>query len=227
MVAVVTLTPGSATTAIGSARGTAFRLIGVVHASSISNVIRLAGIGAHGITFRDVAAVVRPCANRNEAPSDSALIEHHTLVSGLSASTTMIPAPPLTTFRTGASALQWLELHAIALTDGLAYIDGRAGARVTASRDLAGATSDPTVLPPSSAAIESFRALSRYAAATVRVSSGTVGDGTAIATEAFLVERSSWERFAAEVTAEDVRSPGLTLRLTGPWPVYDFVRLQF
>jgi hypothetical protein len=41
------------------------------------------------------------------------------------------------------------------------------------------------------------------------------------------VERTSWDRFANEVVAEDVRSPGLTLRLTGPWPVYDFVRLQF
>jgi Gas vesicle synthesis protein GvpL/GvpF len=223
----VTPTPGASSSAIGSARGSAFRLIGVVHASSISNVIRLAGIGAHGITFRDVAAIVRPCANRNEAPTEAALIEHHTLVAGLSNSTTMIPAPPLTTFRTGASALQWLELHAVALTDGLAYVDGRAGARVTAVRDIAGATSDPSVLPPSSAAIESFRALRRYAMATVPVSSGTVGDGTTIATEAFLVDRTAWERFAAEVLAEDVRSPGLTLRLTGPWPVYDFVRLQF
>jgi Gas vesicle synthesis protein GvpL/GvpF len=223
----VTPTPGTSSSAIGSARGSAFRLIGVVHASSISDVIRLAGMGAHGITFRDVAAIVRPCANRNETATEAALIEHHTLVAGLSGSTTMIPAPPLTTFRTGASALQWLELHAVALTDGLAYVDGRAGARVTAVRDIAGATSDPSVLPPSSAAIESFRALRRYAAATVPVSSGTVGDGTTIATEAFLVDRTSWERFAAEVTAEDVRSPGLTLRLTGPWPVYDFVRLQF
>ncbi len=223
----MTPTPGASSAAIGSARGSAFRLIGVVHSSSISNVIRLAGIGAHGITFRDVVAVVRPCGNRSEALSDAALMEHHTLVAGLSGSTTMIPAPPLTTFRTGASVLQWLELHAIALTDGLAYVDGRTGARVTAARDLAGATSDPSVLPPSSAAIESFRALRRYAAATVPVSSGTVGDGTTIATEAFLVERSSWERFASEVTAEDVRSPGLMLRLTGPWPVYDFVRLQF
>ena len=136
-------------------------------------------------------------------------------------------ARPSATFRTAASALHWLELHAVALSDGLAYVDGRAAARVTACRDLAGATSDPSVLPPSAAAIESFRALRRYAAATVPVSSDTAGDGTTIAAEAFLVDRASWERFAAEVTAEDVRSPGLSLHLTGPWPVYDFVRLQF
>lgn len=139
----------------------------------------------------------------------------------------MLPAPPLTTFRSSAGVLQWLELHAVTLADGLAYVDGRCGARVTASRDVAGATSDPSVLPPSAAAIESFRALRRYANATVPVSSQTVGDGTTIATEAYLVDRAAWERFAAEVAAEDERSPGLSLHLSGPWPVYDFVRLQF
>ena len=220
-------TPGAGSAAVGSARGSTFRLIGVVHASSVNDAIRLAGTGAHGIPFRDVAAIVRPCANRNEAPTDAAFLEHHALVAELSRGATLIPAPPLTTFRSGASALHWLELHAVALTDGLAYVDGRAGARVTAARDLAGATSDPSVLAPSAAAIESFRSLRRYAAATVPVSSGTVGDGTTIATEAFLVDRKTWDRFTAEVATEDERSPGLTLRVTGPWPVYDFVRLQF
>ena len=220
-------TPIAGVGTVPGARGSAFRLIGVVPASAINDVVRLAGNGAQGITFRDVAAVVRPCASRVEPVSDVALLDHHTLVAGLSRSVTVIPAPPLTTFRTAASALQWLELHAVALNDGLAYIDGRVGARVTAVRDVAGATSDPSVLPPSAAAIESFRALRRYAAATVPVSSQTVGDGTTIATEAFLVDRVAWDRFAAEVLAEDTRSPGLILRLTGPWPLYDFVRLQF
>jgi hypothetical protein len=179
------------------------------------------------MTLRDVAAIVRPTSARVETPTDAVLLDHHAVVAGLSRAVSVIPAPPLTVFRTAASALQWLELHAVALADGLAYVEGRCGARVTASRDLAGATSDPAVLPPSAATVESFRALRRYATATVPVSTETVGDGKTIATEAFLVDRGSWDRFAAEVTAEDDRSPGLTLRLTGPWPVYDFVRLQF
>jgi hypothetical protein len=219
--------PGARLAAVGSARGSALRLIGVVYANTLNDVVRLSGPGAHGITFRDVAAIVKPSGNRSEPQTESALLEHHALVAALSRGHAVLPAPALTTFRTASSAVQWLELHALALADGLAYIDGRDGARVTASRDLAGATSDPSVLPPSAAAIESFRGLRRYAAATVPVSSDTVGDGTTIATEAFLVERSAWDRFAAEVAAEDERSPGLTLRLTGPWPVYDFVRLQF
>lgn len=220
-------TPSGAHGAIPASRGTAVRLIGVVRADAASDVVRMLGTGTQGITFRDVAAVVRPCASRPEPVTDSSVVEHHRLLSDLSRDGTIVPAPPQTTFRSPASVLQWLELHAVTLGDGLAYVDGRVGARVTAERDAAGATSDPAVLPPSAAAIESFRSLRRYAAATVPVSSETTGDGTTIATEAFLVERASWERFTAEVIAEDARSPGLTLRLSGPWPVYDFVRLQF
>ncbi|MCC7053925.1 MAG: GvpL/GvpF family gas vesicle protein [Gemmatimonadaceae bacterium] len=213
--------------AVPGSRNTALRLLGIVQSGSVGDAVRLAGAGASAIPFRDVAAVVRPCPVKPDPLSDAALVAHHTMIDSLSRSVTLVPAPPLTNFRTPASVLQWLELHAVTLANGLAYVDGRCGARVTASRDLAGATSDPSVLPPSAAAIESFRALRRYASATVPVSTETVGDGTTIATEAYLVERVAWDRFAAEVTAEDVRSPGLTLQLTGPWPVYDFVRLQF
>jgi hypothetical protein len=223
----VTPTPAAGLGAIPTARGTGFRLLAVVHANAISDAVRLIGDTAHGITFRDVAVVVKPCATRAEALTDAALLEHHTQIAALSRAFAALPAPPQTTFRSPTAALQWLELHAVTLADGLSYIDGRCGARVTASRDLAGATSDPSVLPPSAAAIEAFRSLRRHAAATVAVASALVGDGTTIATEAFLVDRATWDRFAAEVAAEDARSPGLLLQLTGPWPVYDFVRLQF
>ncbi len=212
---------------VSGARGMAFRLIGIVYEAGVADAVCIAGQGAAAFVFRDVAALVRSCSPRADPPAEAALLEHHTIIAGLARSTTIIPAPPVTIFRTQAAVLQWLELHANALADGLAYAEGRSGARVTAVRDIAGATSDPDVLPPSAAAVESFRVLRRYAKATVPVSTETVGDGTTIATEAFLVERTSWESFADEVAAEDIRSPGLILRLTGPWPVYDFVRLQF
>ena len=224
--AVTPITSGSST-AIAGSRSAALRLLGVVPEARLDDSVRAAADGAHGIAFRGVAAIVRPCATRNEQPSQDGMLEHHAVVARVAKVATLLPAPPLTTFRTASSALHWLELHAVALTDGLAWVDGRCGARVTAERDLAGVTSDPSVLPPSAAAIESFRTLRRYAAATVPVSSDMAGDGTTIASQAFLVDRLSWDRFAAEVLAEDLRSPGLTLRLTGPWPLYDFVRLQF
>lgn len=219
-------TPGSVAGVSGT-RGVSFRLIGIVYEAGVADAVRVAGQGATAIIFREVAALVRPSPPRPEPLTEPALLEHHATIAGLARNVTIIPAPPATIFRSTAAVLQWLEFHAVALTEGLAYVDARAGARVTAVRDVAGAVSDPDVLPPSAAAIESFRALRRYAKATVPVSTETVGDGTTIATEAFLVERASWDAFAAEVAAEDLRSPGLILRLTGPWPAYDFVRLQF
>jgi hypothetical protein len=43
----------------------------------------------------------------------------------------------------------------------------------------------------------------------------------------FLVDRTVWREFAERVTAEARRDPVLEVVLTGPWPPYDFVRLQF
>jgi hypothetical protein len=43
----------------------------------------------------------------------------------------------------------------------------------------------------------------------------------------FLLERSQWREFADAVAGEARRASALHLSLTGPWPPYDFVRLQF
>jgi len=43
----------------------------------------------------------------------------------------------------------------------------------------------------------------------------------------FLLERSHWREFAEAVAGQARRSSALDLTLTGPWPPYDFVRLQF
>ena len=219
------MTP-SAPTPVGSAivRG-AVHLLGVVHARDAE---RLATVVPHAqfLEFRDLAVVVTPVAARAVA-DEAGLLAHHADVAALARDTSIVPAPPWTHFRSTGAVAQWLELHASALAEALAHVEGRVMARVTATRDLEGASSDPDVLPPSAAAAESFRVLRRHAVAAVPVTSGTVGDGTTIATEAFLVERLQWDAFRAEVRAEDDRSPGLALRVTGPWPPYDFVRLQF
>jgi hypothetical protein len=63
---------------------------------------------------------------------------------------------------------------------------------------------------------------------------GSTGDGVhahgrdvADVSASFLVDRSHWREFADAVAAEVGRQPALEIRLTGPWPPYDFVRLQF
>jgi hypothetical protein len=214
-------TPGGT----ASVRGAGLRLVGVVHARDTE---RLAALDPElqAVAFRDVAVVARTATGR-PAADEAASLAHHRDVALLARLTTVVPAPPATQFRSAGAVRQWLELHASALEEALAHVEGRVMARVTACRDLENASSDPDVLPPSAAAAESFRVLRRHAVAAVAIAGGTAGDGTTIATEAFLVDRVQWDAFATEVVAEDERSPGLALRLTGPWPPYDFVRLQF
>jgi Gas vesicle synthesis protein GvpL/GvpF len=47
------------------------------------------------------------------------------------------------------------------------------------------------------------------------------------ASASFLVDRSRWRAFADAVATEGERNPAVDVELTGPWPPYDFVRLQF
>ncbi len=43
----------------------------------------------------------------------------------------------------------------------------------------------------------------------------------------FLVDRLRWREFVRAVEAQAQQDPALRVVLTGPWPPYDFVRLQF
>jgi hypothetical protein len=44
---------------------------------------------------------------------------------------------------------------------------------------------------------------------------------------AYLVERELWEEFSDAVQDEREKHPAVSMDLSGPWPPYDFVRLQF
>ena len=48
-----------------------------------------------------------------------------------------------------------------------------------------------------------------------------------IAQASFLVEIDRWQQFADMVEKEDERQTALDFHLTGPWPPYDFVKMQF
>jgi hypothetical protein len=41
------------------------------------------------------------------------------------------------------------------------------------------------------------------------------------------VELDHWNAFADLVTKEDQRQTALDFHLSGPWPPYDFVKMQF
>ena len=211
----------------------------------LSPVVLHAVIGAdHGtvlpggdlqlVPFRDIAAVVRP-VGPGSAPTREALLEaepveaHRDVVAALHRQTAVLPAPAAVLARDRSSILRWLEVHHVALCEALTFVDDRCGARVHVTRSpVTASTGGPLSAAPldlDATATELFRALRRFAvAATIIRHPATEVER---ATGAFLVETDRWDTFADAVAAEDRRHDTVRLDLTGPWPPYDFVKMQF
>ncbi|WP_275828703.1 GvpL/GvpF family gas vesicle protein [Roseisolibacter sp. H3M3-2] len=194
------------------------------------------------VAYRDVAAVVEPAPYVAEPVGAVALERHRAVVDGVFARRTVVPAPPGTVFRSHEALAGWLELHYFTLAEALSFLDDRVVARVTASRadDAASARATPLHLDQDGAAgderalgdavlteaAEPFRELRREAVSMLVLRAEELGEPHA-AYASFLVERTRWAQFEQALAREGQRHAGLALQLTGPWPPYDFVRMQF
>ena len=74
-------------------------------------------------------------------------------------------------------------------------------------------------------AAESLRQLRRSAVTTVPLRVEKVTG--IVLSAAFLVEQELWKDFANQVVEQSQRATNLRFELTGPWPPYDFVQMQF
>jgi hypothetical protein len=77
-------------------------------------------------------------------------------------------------------------------------------------------------------AAESLRLLRSHAAATVTLprAAGDEEEGV-VARASFLIDSERWQAFQDTVSKEARRQSALDFKITGPWPPYDFVRMQF
>jgi Gas vesicle synthesis protein GvpL/GvpF len=219
----------------------AYRLFGLIAARTQRDLPKLADARAE--RFADLAAVVAEHPDGRGLPVPD-VDRHRVVVADVFAQCAILPAPPGTVFRSMGVLRRWLELHHTALLGGLAYIEGRAEGRVhvrrrasipapTAKRPLAvqpagavgGAPGDGAGLDVTAAQI--FHELGKEQAAWVVSPAAPPVRDAGEASASFLVDRSRWRAFADAVAGEQHRDPGLEVRLTGPWPPYDFVRLQF
>ena len=186
--------------------------------------------GAETVDYRDVSAVVRKATFMRIEPSEEGIAAYREAVEGAFACGAVIPAPFGTIFRSRDTLLRWLELHYFTLADALRYLHDRQVARVHVAPASLGNTWDTVELRARGAdleatAFDSFRVLKRQAVAYVpievpgrRAEQGAEG--------AFLVERDHWGQFMALLKEEQRRLPDLRFDHTGPWPAYDFVRLD-
>lgn len=180
--------------------------------------------GVQLVPFRDLAAVVVEAPFAPGAGDARETESHLAVVTGISASRPILPAPVGVVFQSRDVMTRWMELHYVALSEGLAFVEGRVVARVhMRSRDdsvLEEARSDLAAV-----ATESFRQLRRQAVAALPVKATHRSDE--LLSGAFLVEEERWQTFADAVGEEESRQGVLELEMTGPWPPFDFVRMQF
>jgi hypothetical protein len=181
------------------------------------------GVRLH--TLRDRAAVVEEGDFTSRDVGDTELQRHFQVIEGIFNQDAVLPTPVGTMFRSADVLQRWMELHYVALSDALAWVENRVAARVHISRgDEADAEREPnsdlTVI-----AGEVARSLRRRAVASVPLRHEE--ESGMLLSSAFLVEEELWREFDEAIMDERERHLGLKIEITGPWPPYDFVRLQF
>lgn len=186
--------------------------------------------GSETVDYRDVSAVVRKADFMRPEATDAGITAYREVVEGAFACGAVIPAPYGTIFRNRDALLRWLELHYFTLADALRYLHDRQVARVRVAPAALGAQWDTVEHRARGAdlevtAFDSFRVLKRQAVAYVPIEvPGRRSEQGAEA--AFLVDREHWGQFMALLKEEQRRLPDLKFEHTGPWPAYDFVRLD-
>jgi Gas vesicle synthesis protein GvpL/GvpF len=174
------------------------------------------------VPVRDLGAVTAPAPYQRQNPDERDLERHAAVLSTVAERNAVAPAPVGTVFRDRAALVRWMELHYHALHESLAYLDGRLVARVhIVKRDPESTVEGAALAARAADVLKNLRA---QAAAMVPLKTeqltGIVLSG------AFLVEREKWGTFTSAVGAAAAAHTDLDIRMTGPWPPYDFVRLD-
>lgn len=181
--------------------------------------------GVRLIALRDLCAVAEEgeFSANDVGPEDTR--RHLEVVSALYADEAILPLQVGTVFRNEDVLNRWMDLHYVALSDTLAWVEDRAAARVHIVRANGRESDRDAGSDLAAVAAEVTKGLRRHSVSTVPLHNEQV-TGIALSA-AYLVERQLWEEFRDAVGEEREKHPQLSIELTGPWPPYDFVRLQF
>ena len=191
--------------------------------------------GIRLVGYRELAAVVGDVPLDRHGPQPPDIEAHRSVVAALFAHRSVVPAPAGVVFRRVDTLRNWLELHYAPLTEAVRFVEGRGEARLhircaTPSSEGRGGRSQSTQKSSrlEALAFEIFHEVGDFAVAWALVPHVAQRSRDADDVSAsFLVERSHWREFADAVAAAARRASGLDVALSGPWPPYDFVRLEF
>ncbi len=204
------------------------------------NALRLYGVAAvesghtaslaEGTTlahYRALAAIVEPSSYSTVNLDDGEMTKYLRVIEEAHSHAAVLPAPPGTVFQSQSTLTRWLELHYFTLTEALSVIEGHAAARVSITTS-GGKEDGDSQKSFAALAAESLRLLRSQAAATVTLPrvDGDEEEGV-VARASFLIDSQRWQAFQDTVSKEARRHGALDFKVTGPWPPYDFVRMQF
>lgn len=183
-------------------------------------------VAEHGfVRMRDIAALVKPVADARRELDPSDIDLHQRIVEAAFDRGGVLPAPCGTVFRSTEQLRAWLEQNYLALSEGLQFVVGRCELRVHLARRPAPENAPATTLAPT-VITESFRSLRRISTAAMTLPPARAPE-SAVFSAAFLLDRERMPDFDSAVRALENRHAALLIRQTGPWPPYDFVRLDF
>ena len=179
--------------------------------------------GTQLVAVRDLAAICGESEYTVLEASPERISQYTDVVATYARRGPVLPAPVGVVFRQRDAVQRWLELHYVALSDALSFVDNRVVGRVHIWRP--GPAEDREAGSDLAAvAAESLRVLRRSAVTTVPLRLEKVTG--IVLSAAFLVEQELWKEFSHEVEEQGRRSPNLRFELTGPWPPYDFIQMQ-
>jgi len=175
------------------------------------------------VQVRDLAAIVGESEYTALEPTPDRLEHYADIVRTFADTGPVLPAPIGVVFKSSDSVTRWLELHYVALSGALGFVENKVAARVhiwrPRSPEEREAGSDLAAV-----AAESLRVLRHASAATVPLRTEKITG--IVLSAAFLVEQELWKEFEKAVVEQGAKAPSLRFELTGPWPPYDFVQMQ-
>ncbi len=202
------------------ARG--LRLLGIVHGDRRRGALWEAPTAARYevdvVRYRDLAALVYPGPLRVEAVRQDDVLAHHRRLDAMLQRETVLPAPFGIGFEGERDVVRLLREQHDDLLDGLGFVEGRWEFRLHITR----ASGDVPEALAHDLATHVYAELRKISHAALPFPRGEAGAFSA----AFLVDRVATRGFLEKVDGLGDASPDLSMDATGPWPAYDFVRVQ-